>query len=154
MECQSAVLLRRLNYNDAKSLEGAASLSLTRAHAEITPEHLLLKILEHRGVNVPAQRCEWNTDATWQSLLNLFDVHPRSLRIRIEQSVMFDTLLQAQSHEHHDITSNEPVSKTTIMVRTAPLRGKTTGTSFGAVKDVSILFDRHAEGVLQWKALR
>ncbi len=44
MECQSAVLLRRLNYNDAKSLEGAASLSLTRAHAEITPEHWLLKI--------------------------------------------------------------------------------------------------------------
>ncbi|EMU6312433.1 hypothetical protein WOA90_004954, partial [Escherichia coli] len=42
----SAALLRRLNHYCACALEGAASLCQTRAHAEITPEHWLLKLLE------------------------------------------------------------------------------------------------------------
>lgn len=46
MEHHSALLLRRLNPYCARALEGAASLCQTRAHAEITPEHWLLKLLE------------------------------------------------------------------------------------------------------------
>ncbi|EBH9979233.1 hypothetical protein EHH62_23455, partial [Salmonella enterica subsp. arizonae serovar 40:z36:-] len=46
MEHHSAVLLRRLNPYCARALEGAASLCQARAHAEITPEHWLLKLLE------------------------------------------------------------------------------------------------------------
>lgn len=46
MEHHSAVLLRRLNPYCARAQEGAASLCQTRAHAEITPEHWLLKLLE------------------------------------------------------------------------------------------------------------
>jgi type VI secretion system protein VasG len=41
-----AILLRRLNPYCARALEGAASLCQTRAHAEILPEHWLLKLLE------------------------------------------------------------------------------------------------------------
>jgi len=41
-----AILLRRLNPYCARALEGAASLCQTRAHAEILPEHRLLKLLE------------------------------------------------------------------------------------------------------------
>lgn len=50
MEHHSAVLLRRLNPYCARALEGAASLCQTRAHAEITPEHWLLKLLEQGKV--------------------------------------------------------------------------------------------------------
>ena len=46
MEHQSAALLRRLNPFCARALEAAASLCQTRAHAEIFPEHWLLKLLE------------------------------------------------------------------------------------------------------------
>jgi type VI secretion system protein VasG len=49
MEHHSAVLLRRLNPYCARALE-AASLCQTRAHAEITPEHWLLKLLEQGKV--------------------------------------------------------------------------------------------------------
>jgi len=38
--------LRRLNPYCARALEGAASLCQTRTHAEILPEHWLLKLLE------------------------------------------------------------------------------------------------------------
>ncbi len=41
-----ASLLRRLNPYCARAMEGAASLCQTRAHAEILPEHWLLKLLE------------------------------------------------------------------------------------------------------------
>lgn len=46
MEHHSALLLLPLNPYCARALEGAASLCQTRAHAEITPEHWLLKLLE------------------------------------------------------------------------------------------------------------
>ncbi|PIF23925.1 hypothetical protein [Candidatus Pantoea floridensis] len=42
MDSQSAALLRRLNPFCAQTLEAAASLCQTRAHAEIQPEHWLL----------------------------------------------------------------------------------------------------------------
>ncbi|MGM8812989.1 Clp protease N-terminal domain-containing protein, partial [Enterobacter cloacae] len=41
-----ASLLRRLNPYCARAMEGAASLCQTRTHAEILPEHWLLKLLE------------------------------------------------------------------------------------------------------------
>ncbi len=41
-----AILLRRLNPYCARALEGAASLCQARAHAQILPEHWLLKLLE------------------------------------------------------------------------------------------------------------
>lgn len=42
---QPAALLRRLNPFCARALDAAASLCQTRAHAEITIEHWLLKLL-------------------------------------------------------------------------------------------------------------
>lgn len=46
MDNSSVMLLRRLNPYCASALEAAASLCQTRAHAEITIEHWLLKLLE------------------------------------------------------------------------------------------------------------
>ena len=44
-----AALLRRLNPYCARALDAAASLCQTRAHAEITIEHWLLKLLEQKN---------------------------------------------------------------------------------------------------------
>jgi len=41
-----AILLRHLNPDCARAMEGAASPCQTRAHAEILPDHWLLKPLE------------------------------------------------------------------------------------------------------------
>jgi len=63
-----AVLLRRLNPYCARAMEGAASLCQTRAHAEILPEHWLLKLLEQGegDITVIARRYGWDMDAIWQ----------------------------------------------------------------------------------------
>lgn len=96
MESQSAVLLRRLNHYCARALEGAASLCQTRAHAEITPEHWLLKLLEQGegDLTVLARRYEWDMDAVWQALLNWLDRQPRSVRSRPELSASLQSLLK------------------------------------------------------------
>ncbi|MGL5424623.1 MAG: type VI secretion system ATPase TssH [Serratia fonticola] len=96
MESQSAVLLRRLNPYCARALEGAASLCQTRAHAQITPEHWLLKLLEQGegDLTVLARRYEWNMDAVWQALLGWLDDHPRSVRNRPVLSASLETLLK------------------------------------------------------------
>jgi type VI secretion system protein VasG len=96
MESQSAVLLRRLNHYCAKALEGAASLCQTRAHAEITPEHWLLKLLEigEGDLTVLARRYEWDMDAVWKALLNWLDGQPRSVRSRPELSDSLQALLK------------------------------------------------------------
>jgi type VI secretion system protein VasG len=96
MESQSAVLLRRLNQYCAKALEGAASLCQTRAHAEITPEHWLLKLLEQGegDLTVLARRYEWDMDAVWQALLSWLDGLPRSVRSRPELSDSLQSLLR------------------------------------------------------------
>jgi type VI secretion system protein VasG len=61
-----AILLRRLNPYCARAMEGAASLCQTRAHAEILPEHWLLKLLEQGKVT---SRC-WRgaTNGIWMHL--------------------------------------------------------------------------------------
>ncbi|NGX90076.1 type VI secretion system ATPase TssH, partial [Rahnella sp. Lac-M11] len=97
MEHQSAVLLRRLNPYCAKALEAAATLCQTRAHAEITPEHWLLKLLEQGegDITVLARRYEWDMDALWQSLLAHLDALPRSVRTRPQLSDDLQTLMKS-----------------------------------------------------------
>lgn len=92
----SAVLLRRLNPYCARALEGAASLCQTRAHAEILPEHWLLKLLEQGegDLTVLARRYEWDMDGMWQALLGWLDGLPRSVRSRPQLANSLNTLLK------------------------------------------------------------
>lgn len=91
-----AILLRRLNPYCARAMEGAASLCQTRAHAEILPEHWLLKLLEQGegDLTVLARRYEWDMDALWQELLGWLDTLPRSVRSRPQLSDSIQTLMQ------------------------------------------------------------
>ncbi|NWA74697.1 type VI secretion system ATPase TssH [Serratia proteamaculans] len=92
----SAALLRRLNPYCARALEGAASLCQTRAHAEILPEHWLLKLLEQGegDLTVLARRYEWDMDALWQDLLGWLDNLPRSVCSRPQLSGAIGSLLK------------------------------------------------------------
>jgi len=91
-----ASLLRRLNPYCARAMEGAASLCQTRAHAEILPEHWLLKLLEQGegDLTVLARRYEWDMDALWQDLLGWLDNQPRSVRSRPQLSKNIQSLMQ------------------------------------------------------------
>lgn len=91
-----AILLRRLNPYCARAMEGAASLCQTRAHAEILPEHWLLKLLEQGegDLTVLARRYEWDMDTLWQDLLGWLDTLPRSVRSRPQLSDSIQTLMQ------------------------------------------------------------
>ncbi|WP_336658199.1 type VI secretion system ATPase TssH [Enterobacter asburiae] len=91
-----AILLRRLNPYCARAMEGAASLCQTRAHAEILPEHWLLKLLEQGegDLTVLARRYEWDMDGIWQDLLGWLDRQPRSVRHRPQLSDAIQTLMQ------------------------------------------------------------
>jgi ATP-dependent Clp protease ATP-binding subunit ClpA len=90
-----AALLRRLNPFCAHALEAAASLCQTRAHAEITIEHLLLKLLEQGegDLTVISRRYEWDLDSAWQSLLAHLATLPRSVHTRPRLSDPLITLL-------------------------------------------------------------
>ena len=90
------MLLRRLNPYCARAMEGAASLCQTRAHAEILPEHWLLKLLEQGegDLTVLARRYEWDLDAIWQDLLGWLDNLPRSVRDRPQLSDNIQSLMQ------------------------------------------------------------
>ncbi|HEG2118348.1 TPA: type VI secretion system ATPase TssH, partial [Enterobacter kobei] len=91
-----AILLRRLNPYCARAMEGAASLCQTRTHAEILPEHWLLKLFEQGegDLTVLARRYEWDMDAIWQDLLGWLDKQPRSVRHRPRLSDAIQSLLQ------------------------------------------------------------
>ncbi|BBV87848.1 TPA: type VI secretion system ATPase TssH [Enterobacter kobei] len=91
-----AILLRRLNPYCTRAMEGAASLCQTRTHAEILPEHWLLKLLEQGegDLTVLARRYEWDMDAIWQDLLGWLDKQPRSVRHRPRLSDAIQSLLQ------------------------------------------------------------
>ncbi|WP_168385670.1 type VI secretion system ATPase TssH [Erwinia amylovora] len=97
MEHRSAILLRRLNPYCAKALEAAATLCQTRAHAQITIEHWLLKLLEmgEGDITVLARRYEWDMDALWQSLLSHLDALPRSVYSRPSLSDDMQALMEA-----------------------------------------------------------
>ncbi|HAS1116611.1 TPA: AAA family ATPase, partial [Enterobacter cloacae] len=73
-----------------------ASLCQTRTHAEILPEHWLLKLLEQGegDLTVLARRYEWDMDAIWQDLLNFLEKLPRSVRSRPQLSDSTQTLMQ------------------------------------------------------------
>ncbi|NDL64185.1 type VI secretion system ATPase TssH [Acerihabitans arboris] len=96
MEHQSAVLLRRLNPYCARTLEAAASLCQTRAHAEITPEHWLLKLLEAGEGDITwiARRYAWDMDTLWRDLLAHLETLPRSARSRPRLSDGMQALLK------------------------------------------------------------
>ncbi|QGX92462.1 type VI secretion system ATPase TssH [Tatumella sp. TA1] len=91
-----AILLRRLNPYCARAMEGAASLCQTRAHAEILPEHWLLKLLEQGegDLTVLARRYEWDMDTLWQDLLGWLDTLPRSVRHRPQLADSTQILMQ------------------------------------------------------------
>ncbi|EPY6701734.1 type VI secretion system ATPase TssH [Klebsiella quasipneumoniae] len=91
-----ASLLRRLNPCCARAMEGAASLCQSRTHAEILPEHWLLKLLEQGegDLTVLARRYEWDMDALWQDLLSWLDKQPRSVRHRPQLSDAILKLMQ------------------------------------------------------------
>ncbi|MEN4396029.1 Clp protease N-terminal domain-containing protein, partial [Enterobacter cloacae] len=74
----------------------AASLCQTRTHAEILPEHWLLKLLEQGegDLTVLARRYEWDMDGIWQDLLNFLEKLPRSVRSRPQLSDSTQTLMQ------------------------------------------------------------
>lgn len=97
MEHQSATLLRRLNPYCAKALEAAATLCQTRAHAYITVEHWLLKLLElgEGDITVLARRYEWDMDALWQNLLLHLDSLPRSVHTRPQLADDLQTLMKS-----------------------------------------------------------
>ncbi|WLI79071.1 type VI secretion system ATPase TssH [Kosakonia sp. H02] len=91
-----AVLLRRLNPYCARAMEGAASLCQTRAHAEILPEHWLLKLLEQGqgDLTVLSRRYEWDMDSLWQEMLGWLNSLPRSVRSRPQLSDNIQALMQ------------------------------------------------------------
>lgn len=91
-----AILLRRLNPYCARAMEDAASLCQTRTHAEILPEHWLLKLLEQGegDLTVLARRYEWDMDAIWQDLLGWLEKQPRSVRHRPQLSADIQKLMQ------------------------------------------------------------
>ncbi|CNG10755.1 type VI secretion system ATPase TssH [Yersinia similis] len=97
MEHQSAILLRRLNPYCAQALAGAATLCQTRAHAEISVEHWLLKLLEQGegDITVIARRYEWDMDNLWQGLLAHLDTLPRTVQGKPQLSAALQQLIKS-----------------------------------------------------------
>ena len=84
MATSSTRLLRRLNPYCAEALSAAASLCQSRAHAAVSIEHWLLKLLEQGegDLTLVARRYEWDMDALWQGLLDHLDSLPRAVQAR------------------------------------------------------------------------
>ena len=92
----SASLLRRLNPYCAQALAAAATLCQTRAHAEITVEHWLLKLLEQGegDITVIARRYEWDMDGLWQGLLNHLESLPHTIQGKPQLSDKLQQLIK------------------------------------------------------------
>lgn len=84
MAHSSTRLLRRLNPYCAQALSAAASLCQSRAHASITIEHWLLKLLEQGegDLTLIARRYDWDMDTLWQGLLDHLDSLPRTVQAK------------------------------------------------------------------------
>ncbi|OVZ85982.1 type VI secretion system ATPase TssH [Yersinia intermedia] len=97
MTTHSAHLLRRLNPYCAQALAGAATLCQTRAHAEITVEHWLLKLLEQGegDITVIARRYEWDMDSLWQGVLAHLDTLPRTVQGKPQLSAALQQLIKS-----------------------------------------------------------
>lgn len=78
----STHLLRKLNPHCASALANAASLCNARLHGEISPEHWLLKLIEHGDGDIPAilRHYEIDIDTVWDALLASIERLPRELR--------------------------------------------------------------------------
>ncbi len=115
-----AVLLRRLNPFCARAMEGAASLCQTRAHAEILPEHWLLKLLEQGegDLTVIARRYEWDMDSLWQDLLTWMDNLPRSVRARPQLADNTQALLQ-EAWLHASLAGEEQIRSVHVLIALA-----------------------------------
>ncbi|QHF44591.1 ClpV1 family T6SS ATPase [Pseudomonas sp. S35] len=96
MAPNSTRLLRRLNPYCAQALSAAASLCQNRAHAQITVEHWLLKLLGQGDgdLTVIARRYEWNLEALWYGLLEHIDQLPRSVQSKPQLSEPLQQLIR------------------------------------------------------------
>lgn len=109
MAHHSTRLLRRLNPYCAQALSAAASLCHGSAHAQITIEHWLLKLLgQGEGdLTVIARRYEWDLDALWHGLLEHLDSLPRSMQGKPQlseplQQLIRNAWLRASLDDNHD----------------------------------------------------
>ncbi|MCX2901036.1 type VI secretion system ATPase TssH [Pseudomonas mandelii] len=95
MPQNSTRLLRRLNPYCAQALSAAASLCQSRAHAHISIEHWLLKLLEQGegDLTLIARRYEWDMDALWRGLLDHLDTLPRSVQAKPQLCVRLQQLI-------------------------------------------------------------
>ncbi|MEE1922769.1 type VI secretion system ATPase TssH [Pseudomonas sp. 148P] len=106
-------LLRRLNPYCAEALSAAASLCQSRAHADISIEHWLLKLLEQGegDLTLIARRYEWDMDALWQGLLDHLDSLPRRVQARpqlcprLQQLIKNAWLLASLDEDHEQLRS-------------------------------------------------
>ncbi|WP_077046319.1 type VI secretion system ATPase TssH [Pseudomonas sp. KK4] len=96
MAHSSTRLLRRLNPYCAQALSAAASLCQSRAHAQISIEHWLLKLLEQGegDLTLIARRYEWDMDALWRGLLDHLDTLPRTVQIKPQLCGKLQTLIK------------------------------------------------------------
>lgn len=96
MAPNSTRLLRRLNPYCAQALSAAASLCQNRAHAQITIEHWLLKLLGQGDgdLTVIARRYEWNMETLWYGLLEHIDQLPRSVQSKPQLSEPLQQLIK------------------------------------------------------------
>lgn len=101
--------LRRLNPYCAQALSAAASLCQSRAHAQISIEHWLLKLLEQGegDLTLIARRYEWDMDAIWRGLLDHLDTLPRSVQGKPQlceklQQLIKNAWLRASLNEDND----------------------------------------------------
>ncbi|MGE8144293.1 type VI secretion system ATPase TssH [Pseudomonas frederiksbergensis] len=96
MAQNSTRLLRRLNPYCAQALSAAASLCQSRAHAQITIEHWLLKLLgQGEGdLIVIARRYEWNLETLWHGLIEHIDRLPRSVQSKPQLSDPLQQLIK------------------------------------------------------------
>lgn len=108
-----AMLLRRLNAYCQQAMEAAASLCQTRGHAEITVDHLFIKLLELDEGDIVSilRRYEINSDGIWNPLLSTMDKLPRNVRGNPSLSkslvaLLADAWLQASDDGSTEIRSS------------------------------------------------
>ncbi|KPN90928.1 type VI secretion system ATPase TssH [Pseudomonas nunensis] len=109
MAQNSTRLLRRLNPYCAQALSAAASLCQNRAHAQITIEHWLLKLLgQGEGdLTVIARRYEWDLETLWHGLIEHLDRLPRSVQSKPQlsdslQQLIKNAWLRASLDDNHE----------------------------------------------------
>ncbi len=111
----STHLLRRLNPQCASALEAAANLCHARAHAEITLEHWLIKLIEPGTGDISCilRHYELDVDHIWSALLTSLENLPRTLRGKPALSHTFLEVLQRawliasmEDQVHHTIRSS------------------------------------------------